>query len=282
MLENITAILNLSTQWKDFFWIIFTLVATLTSLLTYMSVRKTIRQSLYDKVIEAQINVYTRLLELLEDSAENFIYSCKFGLMIRYNLIAHCVHFGFFKEHELCEKIYHSYIGQLQNLSTDEEFELESILDDIESVTIYGSDSINHGEMEVVEQEGSMPEKKKAKDVTIGIYRLTNIRGAHFHVPSFQEIYGELRSCMYNIYLPKRLEKRLGRFHQALLDIVLKRMTEIIHREEDKILSLQVGEEFTINFDSLFNELLGECKGLMKEHKLVRKEIRRLLQIDAR
>ena len=282
MLEELTAILNLSTQWKDFFWIIFTLVATLTSLLTYMRVRKTIRQSLYDKVIEAQINVYTRLLELLEDSAENFIYSCKFDLMIRYNLIAHCVHFGFFKEHELCEKIYHSYIGQLQNISTDEEFELESILDDIESVTIYGSDSINHGEMEVVEQEGSMPETKMAKDVSIGIYRLTNIRGAHFHVPSFQDIYGELRACMYNIYLPKRLETRLGCFHQALLDIVLKKMSEIIHREEDKILSLQVGEELTINFDSLFNELLGECKVLMKEHKLVRKEIRRLLQIDAR
>ena len=282
MLEELTTILNLSTQWKDFFWIIFTLVATLTSLLTYMRVRKTIRQSLYDKVIEAQINVYTRLLELLEDSAENFIYSCKFDLMIRYNLIAHCVHFGFIKEHELCEKIYHSYIGQLQNISTDEEFELESILDDVESVTIYGSDSINHGKMEVEEQEGSMPETKMAKDVSIRIYRFTNIRGAHFHVPSFQDIYGELRSCMYNIYLPKRLETRLGRFHQALLDIVLKRMTEIIHREEDKILSLQVGEELIINFDSLFNELLGECKGLMKEHKLVRKEIRRLLQIDAR
>lgn len=282
MLEKLTTILNLSTQWKDFFWIIFTLVATLTSLLTYIRVRKTIRQSLYDKVIEAQINVYTRLLELLEDSAENFVYSCKFDLMIRYNLIAHCVHFGFFKEHKLCEKIYHSYIEQLQNLSTDEEFGLESILDDIESVTIYGSDSINHGEMEVLEQEGSMPETKNAKDVTIGIYRLINIRGAHFHVPSFQEIYGELCSCMYNIYLPKRLEKRLERFHEALLDIILKKMTEIIHREEDKILSLQVGEEFTINFDSLFNELLGECKGLMKEHKLVRKEIRRLLQIDAR
>lgn len=29
-------------------------------------------------------------------------------------------------------------------------------------------------------------------------------------------------------------------------------------------------------------ELLGECKGLMKEHKLVRKEIRRWLQIDTR
>lgn len=282
MLEELTTILNLSTQWKDFFWIIFTLVATLTSLLTYMRVRKTIRQSLYDKVIEAQISVYTRLLELLEDSAENFIYSCKFDLMIRYNLIAHCVHFGFFKEHELCEKIYHSYIGQLQNLSADEKFDLESILDDIESVTIYGSDSINHGEMEVVEQEESIPKKKKAKDVTIGIYRLKNIRGAHFHVPSFQEIYGELRSCMYNIYLPKRLEKRLGRFHQALLDIVLKKMREIIHREEERILSLAIGEELTINFDSLFNELLGECKVLMKEHKLVRKEIRRLLQIDAR
>ena len=282
MLEKLTTILNLSTQWKDFFWIIFTLVATLTSLLTYIRVRKTIRQSLYDKVIEAQINVYTRLLELLEDSAENFVYSCKFDLMIRYNLIAHCVHFGFFKEHKLCEKIYHSYIEQLQNLSTDEEFWLESILDDIESVTIYGSDSINHGEMEVLEQEGSMAETKNAKDVTIGIYRLINIRGAHFHVPSFQEIYGELRSCMYNIYLPKRLEKRLERFHQALLDIILKKMTEIIQREEDKILSLPVGEELVINFDSLFNELLGECKVLMKEHKLVRKEIRRLLQIDTR
>ena len=280
MLEKLTAILNLSAQWKDFFWIIFTLVATLTSLLTYMNVRKTIRQSLYDKVIEAQINVYTRLLELLGDSAEKFIYSCKFDSMIRYNLIAHCVHFGFFKEHELCEKIYHSYIEQLQNLSTDDE--LESILDDFESIILYGSDSINNGEMEASAQEERMQEKKKEKDVTIGIYRLTNIRGAHFNVPSFQEIYGELQSCMYNIYLPKCLEKRLGRFHQALLDIVLKKMTEIIHREEDKILSLTMGEELTINFDSLFNELLGESKVLMKEHRLVRKEIRRLLQIDAR
>jgi hypothetical protein len=167
-------------------------------------------------------------------------------------------------------------------LSTDEKFELESILDEVESITIHGSDSINHGEMEIPEQEESMSEKKKTKDVGIGIYRLKNIRGAHFCVPSFQEIYSELQSCMNNIYLPKRLEKRLERFHQALLDIILKKMTEIIHREEDKILSLQVGEELTINFDSLFNELLGECKGLMKGHILVRKEIRRLLQIDAR
>lgn len=121
----------------------------------------------------------------------------KFDLMIRYNLIAHCVHFGFFKENELCEKIYHSYMGPLWNVSMDEAFELEAILEDIESITICGSASINHG-------------------------------------------------------------------------------------EEDKILSLTVGKELTINFDSLFNELLGECKGLMKEHKLVRKEIRRLLQIDAR
>lgn len=54
----------------------------------------------------------------------------------------------------------------------------------------------------------------------------------------------------------------------------------MIHREEDRILSLEVGEEMTINFDSLFNELLGDCKKLMKEHKKVRKEIRRLLKID--
>lgn len=66
--------MNLSTQWKDFLWIIFTLAATLTSVLTYLRVRKTIHQSLYDKVIEAQINVYSRLLELLMDSPENFIF----------------------------------------------------------------------------------------------------------------------------------------------------------------------------------------------------------------
>ena len=136
MLENLSTILNLSTQWKDFFWIIFTLVAALTSLLTYLRVRKTIRQFLYDKVIEAQIDVYTRSLE---------------------------------------------------------------ILDDIASITVYGSDEINHGEIEVPVEE-STSVKKTEKDVGIGSYRLINIRSAHFHVPSFQEIYGVLQSCMNNIF----------------------------------------------------------------------------------
>lgn len=132
----------------------------------------------------------------------------------------------------------------------------------------------------MIKGDEPLTEKKKEKKISIGIYRLTNIRGAHFHNPSFQEIYEELQSCMNNIYLPKRLTKRLARFHEALLDVVLKKMTEIIHREEERILSLEVGEELIINFDSLFNELLVECKKLMKEHKLVRKEIRRLLRID--
>lgn len=36
-------LLTFSTQWKDFFWIIFTLVATGTSVLTYARVRKSIK-----------------------------------------------------------------------------------------------------------------------------------------------------------------------------------------------------------------------------------------------
>lgn len=276
----LTDILNLSTQWKDFFWIIFTLVATLTSLLTYLRVRKTIRQSLYDKVIEAQTEVYSKLLELLTDSPGNFIYSCKFDLMIRYNLIAHCVHFGFFEDNELVQKIYDTYMAPLWHEQVDETFELEQVLEDIESITVYGSETINHGEMEL-EESSSVTKKKKDKEIVMGVYRLTNVRGAHFHTPTFQNVYGELLSCMNNIYLPRRLEKRLGSFHQALLNVALEKMTEMIHREEDRILSLEVGEELTINFDSLFNELLGDCKKLMKEHEKVRKEIRRLLKIDA-
>lgn len=82
-----------SAQWKDFFWIVFTLAATVTSILTYLHVKKSIHQPLYNKVIEEQIDVYSKLLELLNDSAADFLYSCNFDLLIKYNLVAHCVHF---------------------------------------------------------------------------------------------------------------------------------------------------------------------------------------------
>lgn len=43
-------ILKYSGEWKDFFWIIFTLSATITSSLTYLHVRKSMRQPLYNKL----------------------------------------------------------------------------------------------------------------------------------------------------------------------------------------------------------------------------------------
>lgn len=275
-------LIEYSTQWKDFFWIVFTLVATLTSMLTYIHVRKTIRQPLYNKVIDSQIDVYSRLLELLKDSPEAFIYSCNFDLLLKYNLISHCVHFGFFENQELPHEIYHAYIGPLWKEKQNEEFDLEEALENIESITLYGSKTINHGEMDDENKFLSNVEQSENYDSGIGIYQLNNIRGAFFQTPSFQKLYEELLACLRNIYMPKRLKKRLDIFHQTLLDVLLKNLTAMIEREEERILTADEGEEIVINFDSLFNELLGSCDELMKQHELVRREIRKLLKIDER
>lgn len=278
----LNGLIEYSTQWKDFFWIIFTLVATLTSMLTYIHVRKTIRQPLYNKVIDSQIDVYSRLLELLKDSPETFIYSCNFDLLLKYNLISHCVHFGFFENQELPHEIYHAYIGPMWKEKPNEEFDLEEALENIESITLYGSMTINHGEINNESRFSSNIEQSENHDSGIGVYQLNNIRGAFLHTPSFQKFYEELLACLRNIYMPKRLKKRLDVFHQTLLDVLLKNLTTMIEREEARILTADEGEEIVIDFDSLFNELLGCCDELMKQHELVRKEIRKLLKIDAR
>lgn len=275
-------LLEYSTQWKDFFWIIFTLVATITSILTYLQVKKSIRQPLYNKVIESQMDIFTRLLELLKESPEAFIFSCDFDLLIKYNLISHCVHFGCFEGQEVPERIYAVYMAQKREKQIDGTFDLENILRDIESITIYGSNEINRGEIYFDETKNSDSKEGNKEDIDIGVYKLLNIRGALFQTPSFQHFHKELQLCMNNIYLPKRLSKRLISFHNALLDVLLVKMAEIIRREEEKVLNAECGEEIIINFDSLFNEILKSCKALMKEHELVRKEIRRLLKIDVR
>ncbi len=277
-MENVMKMfLEYSAQWKDLFWIVFTMVATLTSLFTYLHVRKSIRQPLYNKVIESQMNIYTRLLELLTESPGEFVFSCDFDLMLKFNLISHCVHFGCFENEELLERIYQSYRG---NQSDEENFDLEEELRKIESVTVYGSEELNHGEIISDEPGQSNSGQKKKHD--IGVYRVINIRGMFLQTPSFHNKYEELQSCMNNIYLPQKLAKRLNSFHAALLDVILKNAVGLVKREEDKILNAEVGEEIEIVFDSLFNELLESSKRLRKEHKLVRKEIRRLLKIDMR
>ncbi len=269
--------LEYSTQWKDLFWIIFTLVATLTSFFTYLHVRKSIRQPLYNKVIESQITIYTELLELLKESPETFVFSCDFDLLLKYNLLSHCVYFGCFENQEILQRIYDIYCGED---AEDECFELEKILRDIESITVYGSKELNCGEIVSGEPLEPKPEKKKTTDM--GVYKLLNIRGMFLQTPSFHKKYEKLQSCMNNIYLPQRLAKRLNAFHEALLEIILENATKIVRREEDKIINAEEGEAVVIEFDDLFNELLESCKKIKREHKLVRKEIHRLLKIDMR
>lgn len=272
------------TQWKDFFWIVFTLAATMTSILTYLQVRKGIHQSLYNKVIESQIDVYSRLLELLNDSAADFLYSCDFDLLIKYNLVAHCVHFGFFEGQELLEKIYCCYMHGLQYGTTDDrpmtDEELEGVLRSISSITLQVNEDINHGEMKCEQGERENVDNSKLLKMGVGVFQLTNIRGAFFNTPSFAKLYGELIKCRSNVYLPKRLSRRMDDFDKALTDIVLGKTQGIVKQEEERIFKTECGEIVEINFDSFLNEILEDCGKLMKKYERVKQEIRSLLRIE--
>lgn len=274
-----------SAQWKDFFWIVFTLAATMTSILTYLHVRKGIYQSLYNKVIESQIDVYSSLLELLNNSAADFLYSCDFDLLIKYNLLAHCVHFGFFEDEELLQKIYCCYMKVLQYESDDDSLmtneELEDVLKRISSITLHVTEDINHGELEYEQDDKSVnTDNSKLLKLGVGVFHLTNIRGAFFQTPSFSKLYDELMKCRNNIYLPKRLSRRIEDFHQALLDMILGKSQGIVNREEEKIFEAECGEKVEINFDPFMNEILEDSGKLMKKYDLVKREIRRLLKIE--
>ena len=60
-------------------------------------------------------------------------------------------------------------------------------------------------------------------------------------------------------------------------------MYKIVFREEDKIFRGKSGDEITINFDKMFNELIAEksTKRLFRKYNSLKREIRKSLKIDA-
>lgn len=69
LLHNISQKLIALGAYKDFFWIVFTWIATLTSILTYFNVRKSLKKSLYDHILEVQLQAYETLLQGLKQSS---------------------------------------------------------------------------------------------------------------------------------------------------------------------------------------------------------------------
>lgn len=67
------------------------------------------------------------------------------------------------------------------------------------------------------------------------------------------------------------------------MGVVPETMYKIVFREEDKIFRGKSGDEITINFDKMFNELIAEksTKRLFRKYNSLKREIRKSLKIDA-
>lgn len=273
--------LKFASEWKDFFWIIFTLVATLTSFLTYVRVRKSFYQPLYTKVMDAQIDVYMKILKLLGDSHTEFLFNCDIENLIRYNLIAHCAAFGYFEGDKFIEKLLNNYLLENRDILSEADrwnSEDEKKLSQIEELNLIGSDEVGDGSLEYDNNESDVMEEKELQP---GIYHVTNIRGLFLHTMAFNEVFCNFNECMKNPFLPKKLKKDLENLYNNLLDILLGKVTEIIRTQEERILTAEAGQEVKINFYKLVNNVMENHKMIEKNYEQVKKEIRKLLKVDA-
>ena len=274
-------------SFKDFFWILFTLAATATSALTYLQVRKSVRQPLYNKVLEEQQRVYEKLLEIMSDSSGSFLLKSDFQNMIRYNLISHLADKGFLLELELVEDIWICYMNQISTGNFCDP-DLKEKLEKFEKITITIHEDVGQENEVDPDEDAGIPKNRKpwgkhekGGNAIPGIYQLMDIRGAIMQTPDFLKIYQELQECRNSIYLPRRLQTKLERFCGEFDEVVLEKMVAIVRGEEDKILNGKAGVVVELDFNRLFNQLM-ETVSIDKNYIEVKKEIRKLLRIDER
>lgn len=256
-------------------------------MLTYLQVRKSVRQPLYNKVIEEQQKVYEKLLEIMSDSTGSFLLKCDFQNMIRYNLISHLAEKGFLLDLDLVEDIRICYLNQLSTGNFCDR-DLEEKLRNFDKITIsIHEDVVQENNVDAGEDAGISKNRKswdkhgKGGNAVPGIYQLTDIRGAILQTPDFLKIYQEMQECRNSIYLPRRLQTKLKRFCGEFDGIVLEKMAHIVSRQEDKILNGKAGMVIELDFNRLFNELM-ETVTIDKRYTEVKREIRKLLRIDER
>lgn len=274
-------ILKYSGEWKDFFWIIFTLSATITSSLTYLHVRKSMRQPLYNKIVETQIEAYTSILEMLKESCGTFLLSCDVENMLKYNLIGHLVDFGIMEEYEIMVDIHNSYKIQLEGGGFMDGL-LEEKLNSVESMTINVRQDMEQEQQTATEKEGKYKKRKLKHFKVPGKFILENIRGAIMCTPKVTEINDQLGGACCNIYMPKKILKGLKKFEKAYLDIMLRAIPIVIKREEDRIFHGKQGDTIELDFSHLFNDVMEKSGKIAKPYNLLKRELRKALMIDAR
>lgn len=140
------------------------------------------------------------------------------------------------------------------------------------------------GEESVTEKE-SMKEKvrRRFQKASIGKYELTDIRGLLLNMPKSDEAYHVIYQYVHNVYLPKRILRKLKSFEKSYIGVVPATLYKIVLREENMILQSRGGEEITINFDRMYNELIEDksTKRLFRKYHSLKREIRKSLKIDA-
>lgn len=275
---NMSGILTFATQWKDFFWIIFTLVATATSVLTYVRVRKSIRQSLYNQITEIQIKEYAEMLEMLSTSVNRFLINCDVDNVIKFNILGHLTILGCLGETQTGNIIREAYEKALSAVELPGE-QVIKVLEQFESVEL-------HPDLELVQQFARVSQEQRQNKFSgeklPGKYELLNIRGVFLNTEKSGEIAGQLEKYENSIYLPKRILKYIKRFHDAYLDFVLGTLTAIVHREENRVLATAEGSMVEINFAALYNEAMKSAGQIVREYTILKKEIRKSLKIDAK
>ncbi|MCM1038058.1 MAG: hypothetical protein NC434_01960 [Ruminococcus sp.] len=279
-------VITLLIAYKDLFWIIFTLAATIISILTYSNVRKSIKQSLYDNILKIQLEAYEVLLQELKEDNGEYLFSLDLENMMKFNLISHLVSKGVIQNIELCDSIYNIYM-MMKDGEEGETFSIEALYQYLEAINeitvIIGEDLVRE---EVVDERETWKEKikKKFRKVHIGKYMLTDIRGLLLNTPKSAETYQVIYRYVHNVYLPRRILRKLKNFEKAYIGVIPASMHKIVLQEEDKIFQGKAGEEIIIDFDKMFNELIADksTKRLFRKYNSLKREIRKSLRIDAR
>lgn len=113
---------------------------------------------------------------------------------------------------------------------------------------------------------------------------LNDIRGLLLNTQKSGEAYRVIHCYAHNVYLPRRILRKLINFEKSYIGVVPETMHRIIMQEENRIFRSKGGEEIIINFDKMLNELITDksTKILCRKYNSLKREIRKSLKVDAR
>lgn len=202
---------------------------------------------------------------------------------MKFNLISHLVSKDVLQDIELFNNIHSIYMIMAQG-ENEQAFSVEELfksLEEIKEIEVFIGENFV-GE-EVVKEKESLKEKvgKRFHKVYMGKYMLTDIRGLWLNTPKSGEAYHVIYGYVHNVYLPRRILRKLKNFEKAYMGVVLGTMHKIVLREEDKIFRSRGGDEIFINFDKMCNELIEDksTKTLFRKYDSLKREIRKSLKI---